>query len=84
MVWRSLVCYGVPDVEGDGMEQMLTVGQVAERLQVNEYTVRRWLRSGELEGTPFGGRTGWRVTEEALTAFLERRRTARETGKAAA
>ncbi len=66
------------------MERLLTVEQVAKRLQVNEYTVRRWLRDGELEGTPFGGRTGWRVSEEAVASFLERRRVERETGKAAA
>ena len=66
------------------MEKMLTVDQVAERLQVNEYTVRRWLRSGELEGVPFGGRTGWRVKEKDLQAFLDRRREQGETGKAAA
>jgi excisionase family DNA binding protein len=78
------MCYGVPDMEGAGMEPMLTVDQVAERLQVNEYTVRRWLRAGELEGVAFGGRTGWRVKEKDLQAFLERRRQGRETGKAAA
>ena len=66
------------------MERMLTVDQVAERLQVNEYTVRRWLREGQLEGVPFGGRTGWRVKEKDLQAFLDRRREQGETGKAAA
>jgi excisionase family DNA binding protein len=78
------MCYGAADQEGAGMEKMLTVDQVAERLQVNEYTVRRWLRAGELEGVPFGGRTGWRVKEDELQAFLDRRREQRETGKAAA
>ena len=61
------------------MEPMLTVDQVAERLQVNEYTVRRWLRAGEFEGVAFGGRTGWRVKEKDLQAFLERRRQGPET-----
>ena len=58
------------------MDRMLTVDQVAERLQVNEQTVRRWLRDKQLVGVPFGGRTGWRVTEEELRAFLDRRRFA--------
>ena len=58
------------------MDRMLTVEQVAERLQVNEQTIRRWLRDGELTGVPFGGRTGWRVGEEDLQAFLDRRRMA--------
>jgi excisionase family DNA binding protein len=65
-------------------DRVLTVNQVAQRLQVDVQTVRRWLRSGDLVGIPFGGRTGWRVTEQELQAFLDRRRMARETGKAAA
>jgi excisionase family DNA binding protein len=43
-------------------DRVLTVNQVAQRLQVDVQTVRRWLRSGDLVGIPFGGRTGWRVT----------------------
>ncbi len=58
------------------MEQLLTVDQVAERLQVNEQTVRRWLRDGEITGIAFGGRTGWRIREEDVQAFLDRRRMA--------
>ncbi len=63
------------------MDRMLTVDQVAERLQVNEQTVRRWLREGELTGVPFGGRTGWRVSEEDLQSFLDRRRMAENGGE---
>jgi excisionase family DNA binding protein len=59
---------------------MLTVDQVAERLQVNEQTVRRWLRDGQLTGVPFGGRTGWRINEDELQAFLDRRRMADGAG----
>ncbi|HEV2123914.1 MAG TPA: helix-turn-helix domain-containing protein [Chloroflexota bacterium] len=62
--------------EGQDMEQLLTVEQVADRLQVNEQTVRRWLRERELVGIAFGGRTGWRVSEDDLQAFLDRRRMA--------
>jgi len=58
------------------MEQLLTVDQVAERLQVNEQTVRRWLRDREITGIAFGGRTGWRISEEDVQAFLDRRRMA--------
>ena len=63
------------------MDRLLTVDQVAERLQVNEQTIRRWLREGELTGVPFGGRTGWRVSEEDLQEFLDRRRSAIEEGE---
>ena len=62
------------------MDRMLTVDQVAERLQVNEQTVRRWLRDGQLTGVPFGGRTGWRINEDDLQAFLDRRRMAEGAG----
>lgn len=66
------------------MEQLLTVEEVASRLQVNDQTIRRWLRGGELAGIPFGGRTGWRISEAELLAFLERRREDAEQGKAVA
>ena len=68
----------------DHVERLLTVEEVAMRLQVNEQTIRRWLRDGELSGVPFGGRTGWRVSEDDLLAFLTRRREEAEQGKAAA
>jgi excisionase family DNA binding protein len=60
--------------------QWLTVKQIAERLQVGEQTVNRWLRNGELAGVAFGGRTGYRVLESDLQQFLQERKT----GKAAA
>ena len=66
------------------MERLLTVEEVAMRLQVNEQTIRRWLRDGEMSGVPFGGRTGWRVSEDDLVAFLASRREEAEQGKAAA
>ena len=53
-------------------ERWFTVEQIAELLQVHVNTVRAWLRSGALKGRNFGGRTGWRVRERDLTAFLER------------
>jgi excisionase family DNA binding protein len=50
----------------------LTVKQVAERLQIGEVTVLRWLRSGKLAGIKLGGnRIGWRVPESEV-ARLER------------
>lgn len=51
-------------------DQWLTVAQVAERLQVHEESVRRWLRQGRLEGRNFGGRTGYRISQSALHTFL--------------
>lgn len=57
----------------------LTVEDIAKRMKVTDQTVRRWLKSGELVGTNFGGRTGYRIREADANAFLERR-----VGKAAA
>ena len=54
-------------------ERWFTVEQIAERLQVSEHTVRRWLRDGELVGHNFGGRTGYRVREAEVNTFLARR-----------
>ena len=53
-------------------DKWLTVEQIAEQLQVTEQTVRRWLRSGALVGRNFSGRTGYRVRESELKAFLDR------------
>ncbi len=59
-------------------ERWFTVAQVAETLRVHPETVRRWLKSGQLEGRNFGGKTGWRIRESDLEAFLN------DEGKAAA
>jgi len=52
-------------------DRWLTVAQVAEEFQVHEETVRRWLRQGRLEGHNFSGRTGYRIRQTAVTAFME-------------
>ncbi len=56
-----------------------TVREVADRLKVHPQTLKDWLRSGELEGVNFGGRTGWRVTDAQLRDFVERRTQATKT-----
>ena len=53
-------------------ERWFTVEEVAGRLKVTEETVRRWLRSGDLAGKNFGGRTGYRIREVDINAFLAR------------
>jgi excisionase family DNA binding protein len=55
------------------MPSYLTTADVAARLGVSLDTVRRWLRSGELKGTPFG-RAGYRIEAADLQAFLDQRR----------
>lgn len=51
-------------------EKLLTPVQVAERLQIQERTVTRWLRSGYLRGFKLGKE--WRVSPEDLDAFMEK------------
>ena len=53
--------------------EYLTVDQVAERLRVSAWTVRRWLRGGELEGSYLSDRAGWRVPDGAIERFLQAR-----------
>ena len=55
------------------MPSYLTTSDVATRLGVSLDTVRRWLRSGELKGTPFG-RAGYRIEDADFEAFLHHRR----------
>src|SRR5437588_6638131 len=55
------------------MPSYLTTSDVATQLGVSLDTVRRWLRSGELKGTPFG-RAGYRIEDGDFQAFLHQRR----------
>ncbi len=50
-------------------DTLLTPGQVAERLQLQERTVTRWLRTGYLRGFKLGKE--WRVSSEDLLSFIE-------------
>lgn len=51
-------------------DEWLTVQDVVRLLGVHEDTVRRWLRSGQLKGRRFGGKTGYRIRRTDLDAFL--------------
>jgi excisionase family DNA binding protein len=62
-------------------ERWFTVEQIATTLQVHEQTVRRWLREHALAGRYFGGKTGWRVRERDLEAFLATDRRERTRGR---
>lgn len=59
-----------------GIPRIYTVHEVAHILQMHEETVRAQLRSGRLQGVKLGphptlpGRFEWRITEDALRAFL--------------
>lgn len=49
-------------------EQFQTVREVADLLKVNEATVRRWIKCGELRAIDIG--KGWRIGSRDLEAFL--------------
>jgi excisionase family DNA binding protein len=50
-------------------EQLLRPQQVAERLQVSEYTAVKWMRQGRIKARKLG--KFWRVRPEDLEAFIE-------------
>jgi excisionase family DNA binding protein len=52
------------------VEKLLTVEDVAERLQVHPETVRRWLREGWLTGYRISRRGGWRIRPASVEAML--------------
>lgn len=51
------------------MEQLYTLDQVAELLQVSRRTVLRFIERGELVGVKVG--RAWRFTKEDLQDYLE-------------
>lgn len=59
-------------------DKWLDSGQIANTLGVTRDTVRRWIRDGKLNGVNVGGRTGYRVRQSDLNAFLQSRETMRE------
>ncbi len=50
-------------------DKLLTPTDVADRLQVHERTVTRWLRKSHLRGFKIGKE--WRISPDDLQAFLE-------------
>lgn len=54
--------------------EWLTVQEVAELFRVNEETVRRWVRRGELPVLELGaGRAGYRIRRSDVDRFTEAR-----------
>jgi excisionase family DNA binding protein len=50
------------------METVYTPEEIADKLKVSAYTVRRWLKNGEIRSIKL--RNFWRVPESALEEFL--------------
>ena len=53
-------------------ERLLTVDEVATRLNLHPETIRRYLQRGLLKGVKFGNRGGWRIKEADLDDFMRR------------
>lgn len=51
--------------------EYLTPQEVATKLRINERTVRRLLREGELPGGIRVGKKTWRISAVALKAYIE-------------
>ena len=49
-------------------DQYQTVKEVADRLKVNEATVRGWIKDGDLRAIEVG--KGWRIADNDLFEFL--------------
>ncbi len=54
-------------------EQLLTVEQVANIMQVHVETVRVWIRNGDLVAVNIGKE--YRVTRKDLNTYIEERKT---------
>ena len=57
-------------VHSAGMFNFFDTRQVSQKLQVDQATVRKWLRQGKLTGVKLPGKAGWRVREDVLEAWL--------------
>lgn len=54
-------------------ERLLTTKEVADYLQVNERTVTRYIRNGEIASIKIGGQH--RISKQAVEDFIDRHTT---------
>lgn len=50
--------------------QYVNINEASKILNVNEETVRRWIRSGKLKAEKHGGRIGYRIDKKILDDFI--------------
>ncbi|MBR5162660.1 MAG: helix-turn-helix domain-containing protein, partial [Schwartzia sp.] len=53
-------------------QKTLTVREVAEQLGLSEYTVRKKIRDGEIEGDRQSNRAGYQIPWESFRKYAER------------
>jgi excisionase family DNA binding protein len=54
-------------------EQKITIKQAARELEVDERTVRRWIKSGQLKHAGFDIRGRYLIARAALDEFVKKR-----------
>jgi len=54
----------------EALPEYLTTRQAADRLQVSEDTVRRWLRAGQIQGRRLSDRAGYRIPRAEIERVL--------------
>ena len=64
-------------------DELLTVEQAAQKLQMHVATVRRMLRSGQVPGMKLGTKE-WRVPDKALQDFIDGKMAQKPAGPSAA
>lgn len=57
-------------------EPLLTLEEVAKRLKISKFTVKRRIDDGELEGVQVG--RFWRVRREALERYIDKQTKPKE------
>lgn len=60
-------------------EDWFTTKQIAERLNVTERTVRRFIEAGDLTAIELGKRAGYRISASDFQAFIESKKTGDRT-----
>jgi excisionase family DNA binding protein len=54
---------------GDAMEQLMTIDEVADYMQVSRFTVYRLVKSRQIPGTKIGRQ--WRFHKEEINRWLK-------------
>lgn len=62
--------------------KVYTIKEVSEMLKVHDRTVRRYIRSGELQAINLGSdsQPNWRIREDDLEEFLEKKKVGKRGG----
>lgn len=64
------------------MDTYMSTQEVADRLGVSVFTIRRYIRSGKLRAVKLEG--SYRVSREEMTEFLKAREIGQQPGQASA